>query len=49
MKKYKYSTDINGTTKYEKRNTRKNTFIQRKECSLSSSRGKPPVEKNLLQ
>jgi hypothetical protein len=44
MKKQEYSTDINGTTKYEKNNTKNNTFIQRKQCSLASSRGKHPTE-----
>jgi hypothetical protein len=48
MQKQEYSTDINGTTKYEKSNTRNNTFIQRKQCSLASSRGKPPAEQSSI-
>jgi hypothetical protein len=43
MQKQEYLVDINGTTKYEKSNTINNTFIQRKKCSLASSKGQPPT------
>jgi hypothetical protein len=39
----------NGTTKYMKPQHQNNTFIDRKQCSLASSRGKPPAEQALLQ
>ena len=32
----------------EKRKTINNTFIQRKKCSLASSRGKPPAEQSSI-
>jgi hypothetical protein len=34
-----------GTTQYMKPKHQNNTFIYRKQCSLASSRGKPPAEK----
>jgi len=37
--------DNNETTQYMKPQHQNNTFIDRKQCSLSSSRGKPLVEK----
>jgi hypothetical protein len=48
MKKLEYSTDINGTTKYENNNTINNTFIQRKQCSLTSSRGQPAAKQSSI-
>jgi hypothetical protein len=35
----------NGTTQYMKPQDQNNTFIDRKQCSVASSRGKPPTEK----
>jgi hypothetical protein len=32
----------------ENRNTNNNTFIERKQCSLASSRGKPPTEQSSI-
>jgi hypothetical protein len=32
----------------EKSNTKNNTFIERKQCSLASSRGKPPTEQSSI-
>jgi len=33
----------------EKRNTINNTFIQRKQCSVASSRGQPPSEQRSIK